>query len=234
MKMSLLFSLLFACVPEPAWTESEQPDVDELAMDQLLSLADPATALSMLDGLTLDLDQASSCEVARFPDGQGERETWSACPGELGTVERYEDNEIAWMEVSHLALPGGFRMDGAIERSLDGELASLEMAATLCGSELADCEAPVQVDLSWNLVNLAPGRIEVLVTGTVVTSELGPVAVEGSYLVDAQRCDEQPVEGLLLLEGEETWTFRFDGACDDCAELSVDGSPAGSLCLDGE
>ena len=228
--------LLLACAPT-APIESA-PALDEAAVAKVLELSRPDAALSLLDGLTRQIDR-SSCPVEVFEDGEGLREVWGACPGgeHLGGVDRYEDGSMAWMEARRVGVfedGQAFRMDGAVEHVIDEELATLEMAATVCGSDWrgvgwGDCAEPVQVDLSWTVLT-RDGRDEVLVSGTLATSELGPLEVEGTWTLDPEACESEPVRGLLQVEGERVQAFDFDGPCDGCSAWSVDGASLGDFC----
>lgn len=223
--------LLLACAPT-APIESV-PALDDAAVAKVLELSRVDAALGLLDGTTRRVDQ-STCPVDAFGDGDGIREVWSACPGSehLGSVDRYEDGSMAWMEVRRLAIideGSAFRMDGAVEHIVDEELQTIEMAATLCGDGWADCAEPVQVDLSWTILS-RDGRDEVLVSGTLATSELGPLEVEGSWTVDLDVCESEPVRGLLQIEGARVQAFEFDGPCDGCSSWSVDGAALGDFC----
>lgn len=223
--------LLLACAPTAEFEGT--PALDEAAVAKVLELSRPDAALSLLDGMTRRVDQAI-CPVEVFEDGEGVREVWSACPGgdHLGGVDRYEDPSMAWMEARRLAVVDQgevFRMDGAVEHVVDEELASIEMAATLCGEGWADCAEPVQVDLSWTVLS-RDNRDEILVSGTLATAELGPLEVEGTWTIDPSECESEPVRGLLQIEGERVQAFDFDGACDGCAAWSVDGASLGDFC----
>ncbi len=210
--------LLLACAPVGVPTEALV--VDEAGVQEALDLTAPSVAMDLLDNLLTELP---NCDPASFEDGQGLRETWT-CPPTPGTVDRYEDEELVWMEASGLLLDD-FRMDGAIELVIEDSVSTLEMAATICGEGWSDCDEPVQTDLTWTLIESEP-LLEVLVTGTLVTPDLGPTLVEGSLVLD-DACD-QPLEGLLLLEGSKVQAFRYQDC--DCADWSVDGDPIGSFC----
>jgi hypothetical protein len=225
----VFFMLALGCAPEA--TLDAAPPLDEQALEKALLLVQPDQALTLLDGLVRAVDQAT-CPVDRFEDGLGLREVWSACPGGdvLGSVDRYEDDQLAWIEVRRLAwIEGGevFRMDGAVEHMVEDDTATLELAATICGPGWGTCADPVQVDLSWTLVDRGAAE-DVLVTGTLSTFELGPTEVEGTWSV-ATGCD-QPQDGLLLLEGEQVHAFRFDEDCDGCAAWTADGAGLGAFC----
>ncbi len=211
--------LLLACAPQLA-PQDAAPLPDEAAVDAVVQLIEPATALVLLDTL---MGELPDCEPARFEDGAGLRETWT-CPTFDGTVDRYEDEDLVWMEVNGLLLES-FRMDGAIELVVEDRVSTLELAATLCGDDWADCEEPIQADLTWTLIE-QEATLEVLVTGTLVTPELGPTHIEGSLELD-EAC-ELPAEGLLLLEGREVHTLRYDDC--DCADWSLDGEAVGAFC----
>ncbi|HJN74219.1 MAG TPA: hypothetical protein QGF58_09830 [Myxococcota bacterium] len=228
--------LLLACAPGVPIESA--PALDEAAVAKVLELSRPDAALALLDGVTRRVDQPA-CPVEAFEDGDGLREVWGACPGgeHLGNVDRYEDPSMAWMEVRRLAVIDqgqAFRMDGALEHLVDEEFATIEMAATLCGSLLGgegwgDCADPVQVDLSWTILSRYD-RDEVLVSGTLATPELGPLEVEGTWTIDLADCESEPVRGLLQLEGERVVAFDFDGPCDGCSAWSVDGASLGDFC----
>lgn len=211
--------LLLACAPVVAPdTPSQLPD--EAAVESVVELIAPGTALELLDTLMGDLPD---CEPASFEDGVGLRETWT-CPTFDGTVDRYEDEDLVWMEVNGLLLES-FRMDGAIELVVEDRVSTLELAATLCGDDWSDCDEPIQADLTWTLIETDVG-LDVLVTGTLVTPELGPTLVEGSLELD-EAC-ELPASGLLLLEGREVHTLRYQDC--DCADWALDGETIGSFC----
>lgn len=217
--------LLLACVTELGSPESAAPLAqDEAEVTEALRRVDHEQALRVLDGL-LDRLESADCPVLHFSDGDGQRQLWTACGDDAGTVERYEDAGLAWIEVSGLVVDG-LVMDGAIEHVVFDELSTLEWAATFCEG---DCSDPVQVDLSWTLVDDADG-MDVLVSGTLATAALGPVAVEGTWHLEPARCDGWPASGLLLVEGAHTHALRFDAACDGCAEWGVDGTQIGSYC----
>ena len=163
------------------------------------------------------------CEPARFEDGAGLRESWT-CPSVAGTVDRYEDAELVWMEVSGLALDD-FQMDGAIELVIEDSVSTLELAATFCGDAWSDCDEPIQADMRWTLVDTAEGQ-QVVLRGTLVTPELGPTLVEGHLSVDPD-CD-QPAEGVVVVEGHRIQEFRSSDC--DCAAWSVDGEHVGTFC----
>ncbi len=225
----LFFTLALGCAPEV--TLDAAPPLDEQALETALILVQPDRALTLLDGLVRGVDQAT-CPVDRFMDGQGVREVWAACPGgdTLGAVDRYEDEQLAWVEVRRLAwIEDGeiFRMDGAVEHLAEDDIATIELAATICGPGWGSCVDPVQVDLSWTLVDRG-AREDVLVTGTLSTLELGPAEVEGTWSV-SPGCD-QPQGGLLLLEGEQVHAFRFDEDCDGCSAWTADGAGLGAFC----
>ena len=221
--------LVLACAPEQPLDVG--PTLDEQALSKALELVQPEPALMLLDSLAEGVDEPT-CPVDRFEDGAGLRELWSACPGgdTLGAIDRYEDEQLAWIEVRRLAwIEDGevFRMDGAVEHLVDQDSAQIELAATVCGPGWGSCVDPVQLDLSWTLVDRG-GSEDVLVTGTLSTAELGPTEVEGTWSIT--RGCEQPQDGLLLLEGEQVHAFRFDEGCDGCAAWTLDGEALGSFC----
>lgn len=230
----MLFALL-ACATAPS--DDAVETFDDVAVAKVLELARPDAALSLLDGMARTVD-SELCPVDVFDDGEGLREVWSACPGNphLGSLDRYEDDGMAWLEARRVAVIHGadgaeqaFRMDGAIEHVVDEELTTLEMAATLCGDGWGDCAEPLQVDLSWTILS-HEGVDEVLVSGTLMSPDLGPVELEGTWTEDAADCPSEPVRGLLQVEGERVQAFDFDGACDGCATWSVDGEDLGDFC----
>lgn len=248
MMVSLL--LLLACAPEP-W-QPAAPELDEYAVGQTLGLLDPGFAMELLHGMP-ELLSLDDCEPATFDDGEGLRETWTACPGgeQQGAVERYEDRNMAWLEAAGLQLQdidgtSLIRMDGAVEYTLEEDeqglarIARLDLAASLCTEDLCDPqdEERLHLDLGWTLVpdgGVAPHeapRSDMLLSGTLMSPSLGPALVEGSWSVDAQRCDIEPVSGLVLLRAEQTHAFEFNGdaACDGCAVWTLDGEDQGTLC----
>ena len=138
--------LLLACAPQLA-PQDAAPLPDEAAVEAVVQLIEPVTALGLLDTL---MGELPDCDPASFEDGSGLRETWT-CPTFDGTVDRYEDEDLVWMEVNGLLLET-FRMDGAIELVVEDRVSTLELAATLCGDDWADCEEPIQADLTWTLI----------------------------------------------------------------------------------
>ena len=211
--------LLLACAPVTA-PPVDAPEADEAGLQAALELTEPSVALALLDHLMAELPD---CEPARFEDGVGLRETWT-CPSVAGTVDRYEDEELVWMEVSGLVLED-FQMDGAIELVVEDGVATLELAATFCGEAWSDCEEPIQADMRWTLIDAEAGQ-QIVLRGTIVTPELGPALVEGNLLLD-EDCD-QPADGVLVLEGHRVQEFRSSDC--DCAAWSVDGEPVGTFC----
>lgn len=222
---------LLACATTPS--DSDVQAFDDEAVAKVLELSRPDAALGLLDGMTRTVD-SELCPVDVFDDGDGLREVWASCPGgaHLGSLDRYEDDGMAWLEARRIAVVHGdeaFRMDGAVEHVVDEELTTLEMAATLCGDGWGDCAEPLQVDLSWTI--LARDDVdEVLVSGTLMSPDLGPVELEGTWTLDAADCPSEPVRGLLQVEGARVQAFEFDGACDGCAAWSVDGEDLGAFC----
>lgn len=206
----------------PDTPRSSAPSAEtERAVADAVTWLDPSVALVPLDALITELPLA--CPTQDFDDGPGLRQYWEACPDApaRGALERYEDGQGAWMEVSGLVL-NGEQLDGAIEHQVAGDLSTLEMAGTFC-----DADGCAQTDLSWTLVE-REGLTDVLVSGTLLTPSLGAVEVEGTFRLMPE-C-ESPVDGLLLLEGEQTHTLRLGQECSGCAAWGVDGAAAGSLC----
>lgn len=226
----MLFALL-ACANTPSDASVEA--FDDAAVAKVLELSRPDAALALLDGMPRSVD-SQRCPVDAFDDGEGVREVWASCPDapHLGSLDRYEDDSMAWLEARRVAIvhsDEAFRMDGAIEHVVDEELTTLEMAATLCGDGWGDCAEPLQVDLSWTILRL-DGVDEVLVSGTLMSPDLGPIEIEGTWTEDLADCASEPVRGLLQVEGARVQAFDFDGACDGCASWSVDGEPLGDFC----
>lgn len=246
----MLLLLALACAPEPPPAAAP---ADGLAVAQAMALADPDLALGLLGGLTDQL-RTTGCEPAAFSDGEGLREVWSACPegADAGEVERYDDGASGWLEATGLRLVEGvgrpvLRLDGAAEHALEEDevtgqvrLGRLDLNAALCSDDLCGPEWDeetdlLHVDLSWTLVpDDDPQRRDVLLTGTLVTPELGPTLVEGAWTVDPALCEVEPMGGKLLLRADQGHAVLFNGAdaCDGCGEWLVDGERIGAVCVE--
>jgi hypothetical protein len=237
--------LLGGCIFAPEVPAPVLEPAELAPATQAVALALPHQALALLDDPALWLPMEPGCPAITVePDG---RERWQGdcrlSDGSilLGSLERLQGPEREWVAGSGLTLLDPQRQvllafDGAVELQAMGQLVEIDASFALCGLERACGDGLATVDLVSSLYPLDgyPERYDLAFAGVVAAGELDPTTVSGSASIDLEACPAEAASGSLLLRGDATWGLDFDGAaaCDGCAEVAIDGLPAGPGCGD--
>lgn len=239
--MRLVFALavLAGCgSPEPS--DPSAPDPGTLA--PLLAASRPEPLLDLVVDPREALGTELDCPFVEVTLEQQERWTGGCALSDGSTVEGtltvYNGLEGAWVAADRFAirLDGELLLylDGALELVGEGDLVTLDAAASLCGFGSSCTEGLTTLDLSYSLFPLGsyPALYDATVTGAVAVDGGAATAVDGTWSIDASTCASEPVSGLFTLARGERHALELDGGqrCDGCAPWSVQGLQVGEYC----
>jgi hypothetical protein len=155
-----------------------------------------------------------------------------------GSIERFDGPNAAWVVGDNFRLQKEqeimFMLDGAVTLHVSGDLWLVEAAASLCGIENWMCtDGFLGLDLSFTLypAQSFPNDYDTTVSGVIATNST-PLTVDGAWSIDSERCEIEPVTGLLTVSQGEHHSFTLNGAfaCDGCGDWQVQGQPTPGLC----
>jgi hypothetical protein len=239
-------SLLYACGTESP--ETETPVTDPAHMEQMLASINPESLALLVDETESWIPADANCPLVQTLQEEGtNRHVWQGdCVQSDGTLvmgrlELYEAQETTWVVGEGFGIRRDQQLelwlDGAIELVDQDELLLLDVAASVCGINGAECvDGTMVLDLAYTIYPAAgyPTQFDATVSGAIGRDDV-LIEVEGTWSMDLDRCTQEPTTGLFAFQQAERHTVAFDGAsdCDACAAWQVQGVAVTPYCPSG-